>query len=208
MVTGKRTKKNTIKLIKDFANRTNYLLPKLITSDEYKTYADALLVVYGEIKEIPAKIGRGRKPHPKKEIPRGLVYAIVRKYRQKGKVIDIKIKLKYGTQEQLDNILFESSVSKHVNTSFIERYNSTDRQMSARKRRMSYTFSKKLDYHKSVSWFIISYYNFCRYNTGLSSNLNSDNVNVKSKYKNYTPAMKAEIVNHKLSIWELLNLKV
>lgn len=205
MVIGKRNKRNTIKLVKDLARRTNNKIPNLITSDEYKPYSEALLEVYGFENVIEKQKGRGRPPKTKKEIVPNLIYAIVRKYRRKGRVVDIQIKVKYGTREELEKVLSVSKISKHVNTSFVERYNSTDRQMSSRKRRKSYTYSKEFEYHESVSWFIICFYNFCRNHHGLRVKLDECS---KSKHYYQTPAMASGIVNHKLSIPELLNIRV
>jgi len=208
VVVGKRTKSNTKKLVKDYAQRTNYRIPKLITSDEYKPYAEAILETYGTTEEeVKGVKKRGRKPKPKKKITVSLLYAIVKKHRRKGVVKNIEIKLRYGKKEHLTEVLEESKVSKHVNTSFIERYNGIDRQMCSRKRRLSNTFSKELKYHKAATWFIITYYNFCRYHSGLRKEIPPEaRTEGKKKYIYRTPAMAAGIMTHKFSIWELVNL--
>lgn len=208
MIVGKRTKRNTKKLIEDFAKRTNNKKARLITSDEYKPYSEAILETYGIEEEIERVKKRGRRKKPKKKIPEDLLYVIVKKYRRKGKVCNIKIKLKYGTEEKLQRVLETSDVSNQVNTSFVERYNGTDRQMNSRKRRLSNTFSKDLDYHKAESWFIVTYYNFCKYNNGLREKLPEEKITGKRKYKKRTPSMAAGIMEHKLSILELANLRV
>jgi len=209
MITGKRTKSNTMKLINDYAIRTNFVIPKLITSDHYKPYSEAILQTYGLSKEIDRPNNkRGRKPIPKKVLPENLLYVIIEKKRKNGKVIDIKNYVKYGDETRLQDILDKSPVSNHINNVFVERYNATDRQMSSRKKRKCYTFSKEFDYHEPVGWFIVTYYNFCRYNNGLTKRLSEEEIiNSKRKYYYQTPAMASGIAEYKWSIWELLNIR-
>lgn len=78
VIPGKRTAENTQKLINDFIRRTGGKLMRLITTDKYLPYKDAILVGYGRMVN-PERTGKRR--HPKKpywEVPSGLVYAIVK----------------------------------------------------------------------------------------------------------------------------------
>ncbi len=60
-------------------------------------------------------------------MPEGLNYAVVHKTRDKGKVTQIDLLSVYGTQESIELALTKTTTSRSINTSFIERYNGTDR---------------------------------------------------------------------------------
>ena len=193
LVVGSRTSQSTDALVSDFHKRTNGKLPELVTTDEYKPYKTAFMKTYGTT--VP-KVPTGKKGRPKNldiQMPDDFVYAMVHKERSGGKVTDILIKTIFGTEEQVQMAVKNSIVSKNVNTSFVERYNATSRQMNSRKQRKSYTFSKELEYHKGVSWFATVYYNFCRSHLTLNKR-----YGLKT-----TPAMSAKIEDH---IWTLSEL--
>ena len=121
MVLGKRTRDTTRQLVKDFAGRTGKVPPALITTDDCNTYADQLLDQYGEtvVPEGADKPGRSRKPF--KQWPAGSVYATVNQTYAKGKVAAVHRKIVLGTEEDLARVLNESSTSREINTSFVER---------------------------------------------------------------------------------------
>jgi len=86
VIPGKRTAENTRKLIKDFIRRTGGKLMRLITTDKYLPYKEAILVGYGRIVN-PERTGkRGRPKKPYWEVLSGLVYAMVKKHLSKGKI--------------------------------------------------------------------------------------------------------------------------
>ena len=161
LIAGKRTKANVNKLVADFKQRTGGRLMRLITSDEYKPYKDAILKEYGTKIECPRRFRRGRSPHPKLAPPAELLYATVHKHRRVGRVVRVSNHVIYGTQAQLDLALKESACSRSLNVAFVERYNATDRHRNSRKIRKSYRFSKDWDIHNAVTWFTTATYNFC-----------------------------------------------
>lgn len=132
-----------------------------ITSDEYKPYREAILHAYGEEFTPPRPRGPGRPPKPRLVAPPGLVYATVHKTRRKGRVVDVRPHLVFGTREELRHALETSPVSQRVNTAFVERENGTSRLFNARKARKTYQFSKDWDIHEGMGWFEIGVYNFC-----------------------------------------------
>jgi IS1 family transposase len=197
LVVGPRTEENANALWKDFGERTDGMLPELITTDEYKVYRQAILNIYGVKIEHPPTGRRGRPPLPELMAPKDLVYAVVHKTRDHGTVVDVSIRQIFGTPEQLQQALERSTVSKQVNTSFVERYNATVRQHNSRKARKVYSFSKKLKYHQAMSWFAASYYNFCRPHLGLRLGQNG-------RVSFRTPAMAADISDHLWSLHEFM----
>jgi len=198
LVVGPRTAENTGKLVKDLAERTNHVIPRLITTDEYKPYREKILEEYGQtvIPEHTGKRGRPRKSF--KVPPPELPYATVHKYRRKGRVYKITIGAVFGSMEQVERAISESRVSHHVNTTFVERYNATTRQHNARKQRKVYTFSKDFHYHEAESWSRLCFYNFVRVHGSLRLKRED------GSYEQRTPAMAAGLTNHVWLLSELL----
>ena len=161
VVPGKRTRRNVHRLVADFRRRTGGRLMRLITSDKYKPYREAILEAYGEPYPRRRRGRVGRKPKPGRRAPPGLLYAVVHKHRRKGRVVRVTTELIYGDQAALDRALHESACSRSVNTAFIERYNGTDRHQNARKLRKTYRFSKDWDVHNAATYFTMYSYNFC-----------------------------------------------
>jgi len=172
----KRTGNYTDKLVTEVKERTNNRTDLYLTSDEHSPYKTAIKKAYTE----------------KGKLPKELVYATVRKDREKGRVVNVTIKLILGTMLLLNSYLTRSTVSKSVNTAFVERHNGTDRHQNKRKQRKTYCFSKNLDMHESLSYFIAYSYNFCWAVRTLRIKKNS------GSYKQRTPAMAAGLSDH---IW-------
>ena len=140
--------------------RTEARADLLLTSDEYAPYENAIKAAYGV--ETALRPGRrGPIPRPRKIVPSTMCYATVRKTREKGRVTRVARTIIFGTQPLLTDLLARSRVSSTINTSFVERHNGTDRGQNARKGRKTYCFSKRLDVHDAVSYFVAFSYNFC-----------------------------------------------
>ena len=192
-IVGPRTGKLSGELWEDFVVRTDGVLPELITTDEYAPYRGAILNAYGTRVEYPSTGLPGRPRDPRLEPPAGLVYAMVHKTREKGTVVDVSIRRVFGTQEQVDEAVERSTVSSHVNTTFVERFNGTARQHNSRKARKVYSFSKEFKYHVAMSWFAAAYYNFCRPHLGLREKEDG-------RWSRRTPAMASGISDQ---VWSL-----
>jgi IS1 family transposase len=197
LVIGPRSQANAEALWQDFAVRTDGALPELLTTDEYRVYEGAVLNTYGIAQAVPWTGKPGRPRTPRRVPPRDLIYAMVHKLRRKGRVVKVTIRRVFGTARQLAKVLARSAVSTHVNTSFVERFNATVRQHNSRKARKVYTFSKVFSQHQAMSWFALSYYNFCRPHLGLR--LQED-----GSWRARTPAMAAGISNHVWSLHEFM----
>lgn len=168
VIPGRRGVANIRRAVKDFAARTDGILPELVTTDFYKPYRDVLLEVYGTREAIPRRHPRGRSPNPHLVPPPDLVYAAVHKIRRKGRIVQVVIRQIFGTLEQREQALQRSSVSQKVNVAFVERYNATDRHLNARKVRKAYTFSKNPELHEAATYWSQAIYNFCRLNRALT----------------------------------------
>ena len=123
VVHGKRTVKNTKRLVQNTAKRLKFKPPRLITSDEYKPYKQAILESFGK-QRVPRPTGkRGRPKKPRYRPAKTLVYATVHKTRVKGRVVKIDDRRVFGTEGQVQAALKQSRWSRKINTAFVERHN-------------------------------------------------------------------------------------
>lgn len=195
LVPGKRTAANTLELTKKFAARTGGEPPALICTDEYVCYQAALAAVYG----LPAgqALGAGTPPvHPR------LVYATVCKKRENGHVVEVRRTLVFGTPEQLKAALDASAWSTNINTSFVERYNGTERHFNSRNVRKTCGFSKDLAVHVAATWIGVTVYNFCRHHGGLTIKQEEGPLIQR------TPAMAAGLQKRRLTLTDIAHTPI
>lgn len=187
---GPRTAEMTQAVFADYYQRTNGLVPDLITTDQYSAYESVIVSTYD--------VSSTDEPYAR--VPDKLCYATVCKRREKGKVVEITVRTVIGTDEQLARALRNSTCSKTVNTSYVERFNGTARHQNARKARKTYNFSKDLDLHIAVTWLCITHYNFC-WTVRTLRQLMSDNP---LRYLQRTPAMAIGLTEQPWSLRRLL----
>jgi len=198
LIPGKRTAENAEAVVSDFARRTNHVIPRLITTDEYAPYRGAIVQTYGQPVPAVAHQGPGRPPKPERSVPTSLLYVTVRKTREKGRVVDVRLERIFGSEEDLEAALALSSVSRHVNTSFVERCHATSRHLNSRKRRKAYTFSKDPEIHANFGYFIATVYNWIRPHRGLRVGRGD------APHAFLTPAVAAGLSDHHWTFDELV----
>ena len=209
---GKRTLRDARKLIFCLKSATDGHIP-FFTSDELPHYADALLDVYGELRQPPRWGSRRPLPAPRKYPPPDLCYAVVVKERERGRVVNVPTPIVYGTEEQVRTALHDSPVSQVINTYGVERNNLTVRQHSRRMGRKVNAFSKDRDYLEYQLTLAFAYYHVVIPHRGLRQRL-SKPVPTKGPYATYkkwkqvTPAMAAGLTDHIWSMDELLSFCV
>jgi IS1 family transposase len=161
VIPEERTAETVQELVADVKERLEGRTPELITTDEYAPYQGAILETFGE-EVVPPRTGKpGRPRKPYKVAPAKLNYATVHKTRKKGRVVSVVTRVIFGVMASVQAALANSTVSRAVNTSFIERHNGTDRNRNGRKVRKTYWFSKDWWIHRAVTFFTMSSYNFC-----------------------------------------------
>jgi hypothetical protein len=161
VVVDKRTTAATQAVVQDFHRRTGGRVMRLVTSDEYPVYAEAIRATYGRV-VIPPRTGRpGRPRQAYTEVPPAVTYATVHKERANNRVVRVSLRVVFGTLAAVALALVASAVSRAVNTCFVERHNGTDRGRCSRKVRKSYAFSKDWDLHRAATLFSYFSYNFC-----------------------------------------------
>lgn len=197
-------------MVHDYAQRTDYKPPRLVTTDDCATYEPALLECYGQPTEVVRrKDGQAdRRFRPVKVWPDGSVYATVKKTFKQGEVAEARQTLALGTPEQLRQALSASPASEKVNTSFMERQNATDRLHNSRKARKTLCFSKDLVLHLSVSWWVMFCYNFHFPNAGLRQVIGFDEKRQRRVLEHRTPAMTMGLATHPLSISEIVLIQL
>jgi IS1 family transposase len=204
---GKRSATRILKLMRTVKAQLNDRVPRLITSDEYASYATVLKLVFEPlIRPVPSGQGRKRPRSPRPK-PSGLNYATICKQRENGRIVSVQTQVVLGSKKSVARALKQSRVSSKVNTSFLERHNATDRHRNARKARRTYRFSKDWDIHQAVGYFSYYTYNFCWCVRSLRQpiRITPDRAGEKrrpqrQRYQPRTPAMAAQLTDH---VWTL-----
>lgn len=161
VVPGKRNAENIRKIVLDCKKRTNGKIMRLITTDMYAPYIDAILEAYGAL-VLPSPTGKRGRPKKPYIVPiPGLTYAMIKKTLKKGGISCVRKIIVFGSNEDVEKALCKSKVSSKINTSFIERHNGSDRNRNKRKARKSYCFSKESEFHDAMTYFTMYSYNFC-----------------------------------------------
>ena len=196
VVPGARNSENAEETVAQFKRRTGGRDMNSITSDEHRPYQEAILQAYG----VEATTTPGGRPvrAPRKVAPPSLCYATVHKVRRLGRVVEIVIRLVFGTAALLAAALKASAVSRSVNVSFLERQHLTDRHRNARKRRKTYCFSKSWEAHEAATYFTLYSYNFCWPVRTLRTR------SPDQPWQKRTPAMAAGLTDHVWSLAEWL----
>jgi IS1 family transposase len=194
LVVGKRTAEATRALVRDFRRRTGGRVMRLITSDEYPAYEEAIRDAYGT-RVVPPRTGRpGRPRKPHTAVLPGVTYATVHKERENNRVVRVSTRVVLGTAEAVAGALAGSAVSRSVNTCLVERHNGTDRNRCSRKVRKTYAFSKDWEVHRAATVFSYFGYNFCWPVRTLRVR------GEHGRWQKRTPAMAAGLADH---VWSL-----
>jgi IS1 family transposase len=193
-VVGKRTAEATRALVYDLRRRTGSRVMRLMTSDDYPAYEEAIREAYGT-RVVPPRTGRpGRPRKPHTVVPPALTYATVHKEKENNRVVRVSTRVVFGTAVAVARAVAASSVGRVVNTSFVERHNGTDRNRCSRKVRKTYAFSKDWKVHRAATVFSHFSYNFC---------WPVRTLRVKGeggRWQPRTPAMAAGLTDH---VWSL-----
>ena len=191
---GKRKLQEARDLLHQVHDRAPEAIP-YFTSDELEHYVSAIREEYGIEKTFPKTGKRGRPKKPVKVVPPELVYAVVHKSREKGRVKKIEKKILFGTEKQVAKKIRESPCSNSVNTSFVERNNLTLRQQNGRLQRKTLQFSKEKELLTSQMDFFLGVYHFIRPHSGLKRVIGK-------KRQERTPMMAAGKTDHLWTVEE------
>lgn len=205
IVVGRRTTATLQQAWTDFYQRTDGGLPALITTDEYAAYLTIIVSTYGVRKEDlemteAQKEEYGWDEMPAVYFPVEISYATVHKEREQGRVVRVEQRVIFGTAVQVAEALAAGKTAPSINTSYVERWNGTQRNFNARKTRKTYCFSKELSFHIAVTWLCIVAYNFWWKPRTLREQVQVD----PPRYVYRTPAMVAGLVAEPWSVAQIL----
>lgn len=205
-VVGRRTGRNTRRLLEKLRERTWEGQPLWFTSDEFTQYETALLEVYGITTPPPPRRPgqRGRPPGPRRELPPHLTYTQVVRHRRKGRVVKVETRLVHGEPAQLAQHLSSGDCGRRVNLAFVERNNLTLRLQDSKLRRHSPTFAKEVEpFCQHLEW-TLAFYHLCRPHRGLRR----ASPFTHRRWQLLTPFMSAGLTDHTWTIRELLSYHI
>jgi len=205
LVIGKRNKELINKLVGNIRDVTDDSIP-LFTSDGLKWYETEILEHYGVKEEVERTGNRGRPRKPKTTPHPDLKYAQVVKQYKKGKVSKVEFKVIFGDEEEVKKVIGKSPVSKHLNTSFVERNNLTLRENNGRLSGKTLSFSKETEMLVQQLWLFMGYYHFVRLHGGLV--IGTETENDRKRWTKRTPFMAAGITDHMWTIRELVTFRI
>jgi IS1 family transposase len=139
-VVGRRSYRNTRRLITDTAHRGRFDRSPLLTTDGFKYYTPVIARIFSY----------------------ACVYGQVMKTYRNGRVHKVERRAIIGSPWQLEEALECSEDSRRLNTSFVERLNLTIRQGSAYLNRKSPAHARMTDYLEGHLELLRCYYNFVR----------------------------------------------
>lgn len=195
---GKRSSTRILQLLRRVKAQLEDRVPRLITTDEFCGYATVLKQVWPR----PPRPRRDKRctrrqrqcVEPARADP-ALIYGTVCKRRENGRVVSVETAVVFGSQASVAEALERSSVSRTINTSFIERHNGTDRHRNGRKARRTYRFSRDWRTHEAATYLTLYTYNFCWCVRTLAQPLPQVQQN-RARYRPRTPAMAAGLTDH------------
>jgi hypothetical protein len=117
VVPGARDAEAVEEVVGEVKGRTGGRVLDLATSDEYAAYETALVSAYGQEVTTTATGRVSREMVPEKIPPAGMNYATA----QKGRVVEVVTRVAFGTMAAIRAVLAKSKVSRHINTSILER---------------------------------------------------------------------------------------
>lgn len=177
------------------------------TSDKLPAYVTALVANYSEAEPPPEKRGRGRpRRKPKRIMDKQLRYAQVDKRRQGGRVVEVRRRIIFGQEGDIDVILKADGCGSQVNTAYVERNNLTMRQNVGRLVRKTLSFSKNEHYLRRHIALEDAVYNFVKPHRSLRRPIQRS-TDKRRRWEQRTPAMAAGLTDHIWSIEELLEFR-
>ena len=139
-VVGRRSYRNTLALVRDVSQRMAFATPPLIVTDGFEFYQMVVRRVFGA----------------------AALYGQVIKTRRHDRVVKVERRAVMGAAWRFEDALHRSEDSSTLNTSFIERLNSTIRQGSAYLRRRTLAHARSPDTLEAHLELLRCHYNFVR----------------------------------------------
>jgi hypothetical protein len=184
----------SIEVFQTLQRRGHAEAPPPTVSDGWGGIDNAMVEVYGIVPEYQ---GRGRPPTHKQPQP-GWQYLQVVKQRENGRVVGTELRVIYGDEEQVLELLGKS-------TAYIERTHLTMRLFNGRLTRKTLAFSKLLEMYQASAVWEDLVYNLARPLKTLRLEILTD---PHRRWLPRTPAMAAGLADHIWTVKELLKTVV
>lgn len=179
----------------------------LFLSDGWSSYEEILAKHYSTLVPLPYS-GRGRPRHPIRVIDEDLKYAQVVKNKEAGKPGTVEKRIILGEEKAILEIIEKGGRGSTINTSYVESRNGNYRKDNKRLTRKTQCHSKKCLYHDAQIDFITAKYNFIDEVVAFRECINPEAKRFETKYRKRTPAMVQGLIDKKLSLEELLMMKL
>jgi len=179
----------------------------LFISDGWSSYEEPLEKHYSTLVPIPYS-GKGRPCNPVRKVDEQLKYAQVIKNKKKGKLTGLETRVILGQEQEILDIIQSKGRGKTINTSYVESRNGNYRKDNKRLARKTQCHSKRVDIHDAQINWITAVYNFVDECVAFRQCINSKAKRFETKYKKSSPAMIEGLIDRKLSIEELLMMKI
>jgi IS1 family transposase len=181
----------------------------LCVTDGLKDYGTALLSHFGYWRQPEQHQAKGPRPKPRwMPLPQLLYAQVVKSYRR-GRIVDVKHRVVFGTLEAVEQAL--AACGWKINTAFVERLNLDLRQRVAAVGRRVTTLCQGEDGLQQLVLFQ-TYHNFVLPHVSLRQALllpEATNGNGSAKvWRPCTPAMAAGLTDHVWSLHEVLLCRV
>jgi len=186
---GKNEEEVAAILMAQLKDRGNPESPPAMATDGRGGYREAMVETWGQ---MPEYSGRGQRPTQKQPQPDWHYHQVV-KHRSGRHLIEVSIKVIYGTPEEV-----KALPGKH--TAYVERTHLTSRQMNGRLVRKTLSFSKDVEMLKAVCAWEDWIYNLTRSVRTLRIEIKDG----KKRWQPCSPAMAAGLTNHFWTVKELL----
>ena len=169
--------------------------PPPTISDGWGGIDDAMVEVYGQ---VPPYKGIGRPPTKKRPVAGWQYLQMVKQRDERGRVVGTKLRVIFGDEDEVIAKLGGS-------TAYIERTHLTMRHMNGRLVRKGLGFSKLLGMHKAQAVWEDAVYNLGRTVKTLREEVHGI---PPRRWLPRTPAMAAELTDHRWTVKELLTTMV
>jgi hypothetical protein len=165
----------------------------LLLVDDHLPYPRAILEVLGQICHRRRRTGRGRRKHPDLKAPTAVWAGVVKKIRNaSGRLLGVKTRALFGRKKDLRRRIAELAIGAEINTSHLERLNSTMRSQQARLLRRTRSVSQTEEHLEWSLWLWRDFYNWIDAHTTLAR----------------TPAMAQGLTEHEWGVHEYASYPV
>jgi hypothetical protein len=165
----------------------------LFLVDDHLPYPRAILEVLGAICHRRRRTGRGRRKHPDLKPPRAVWAGVVKKIRNdSGRLLGVQTRALFGRKKDLRQRIAALHIGEEINTSHLERLNSTMRGQQARLVRRTRSISQVENHLQYSLWLWRDFYNWIDAHETLAR----------------TPAMAQELTDHEWSVQEYVSYPV